>query len=57
MALAYVVLKMGGQLRAELDRAALVQAVTSWIPTEFWVIVGLSIGSLVVLGIVSWLKG
>lgn len=34
-----------------------VQAVTSWIPTEFWVIVGLSIGSLVVLGIVSWLKG
>ena len=33
-----------------------VQAVTSWIPTEFWVIVGLSIGSLVVLGIVSWLK-
>ena len=34
-----------------------VQAVTSWIPTEFWVVVGLSIGSLVVLGIVSWLKG
>lgn len=36
---------------------ALWQAVTSWIPTEFWVIVGLSIGSLVVLGIVSWVKG
>ena len=34
-----------------------VQAGTAWIPTEFWVIVGLSIGSLVVLGIVSWLKG
>ena len=34
-----------------------VQAVTSWIPTEFWVIVGLSIGSLGGLGIVSWLKG
>lgn len=34
-----------------------VQAVTSWIPTEFWVVVGLSIGSLVVLGIVSGLKG
>ena len=34
-----------------------VQAATSWIPTEFWVVVGLSIGSLVVLGIVSWLKG
>lgn len=34
-----------------------VQAVTSWIPTEFWVVAGLSIGSLVVLGIVSWLKG
>ena len=35
----------------------LVNDSTSWIPTEFWVIVGLSIGSLVVLGIVSWLKG
>lgn len=34
-----------------------VQAATAWLPTEFWVVVGLSIGSLVVLGIVSWLKG
>lgn len=34
-----------------------VGACTAWIPAEVWVIVGLSIGSLVVLGIVSWLKG
>lgn len=33
-----------------------VGACTAWIPAEVWVIVGLSIGSLVVLGIVSWLK-
>lgn len=32
-------------------------AMSAWIPTEIWVIVGLSLGSLVVLGIVSWLKG
>lgn len=34
-----------------------VQAATAWLPTEVWVLVGLSLGSLVVLGIVSWLKG
>ena len=34
-----------------------VGACTAWIPAEVWVIVGLSVGSLVVLGIVSWLKG
>ena len=34
-----------------------VGACTAWIPADIWVIVGLSIGSLVVLGIVSWLKG
>ena len=34
-----------------------VGACTAWIPAEVWVVVGLSIGSLVVLGIVSWLKG
>lgn len=32
-------------------------ACTEWIPADVWTIVGLSIGSLVVLGIVSWLKG
>lgn len=32
-------------------------ACTEWIPAEVWTVVGLSIGSLVVLGIVSWLKG
>lgn len=35
----------------------LVGACTAWIPADIWVIVGLSIGSFVVLGIVSWLKG
>lgn len=34
-----------------------VGACTAWIPADIWVIVGLSIGSFVVLGIVSWLKG
>mgnify|MGYP004462505503 CR=1 FL=1 len=34
-----------------------VGACTVWIPADVWAIVGLSIGSLVVLGIVSWLKG
>ena len=34
-----------------------VGACTAWIPADVWVVVGLSIGSLVVLGIVSWLKG
>ena len=34
-----------------------VGACTAWIPAEVWAVVGLSIGSLVVLGIVSWLKG
>ena len=34
-----------------------VGACTAWIPTEVWAVVGLSIGSIVVLGIVSWLKG
>ena len=32
-------------------------ACTEWIPAEVWTVVGLSIGSLVALGIVSWLKG
>ena len=32
-------------------------ACTAWIPADVWVVVGLSVGSLVVLGIVSWLKG
>ena len=58
-------LTLGGDITDAYDKYAggvdsalgFVQAVTSWIPTEFWVIVGLSIGSLVVLGIVSWLKG
>ena len=36
---------------------AFVGACTEWIPAEVWTVVGLSIGSLVVLGIVSWLKG
>lgn len=36
---------------------AFVGACTAWIPADIWVIVGLSIGSFVVLGIVSWLKG
>lgn len=36
---------------------AFVGACTVWIPAEVWTIVGLSVGSLVVLGIVSWLKG
>lgn len=36
---------------------AFVGACTEWIPAEVWTIVGLSVGSLVVLGIVSWLKG
>lgn len=36
---------------------AFVGACTEWIPAEVWTIVGLSAGSLVVLGIVSWLKG
>ena len=35
----------------------LVGACTAWIPADIWVIVGLSIGSFVVLGLVSWLKG
>lgn len=34
-----------------------VGACTAWIPADVWVVVGLSVGSLVVLGIVSWLKG
>lgn len=34
-----------------------VEACTAWIPAEIWAVVGLSIGSIVVLGIVSWLKG
>ena len=34
-----------------------VGACTAWIPADVWVVVGLSAGSLVVLGIVSWLKG
>lgn len=34
-----------------------VGACTAWIPAEVWAVVGLSIGSIVVLGIVSWLKG
>lgn len=34
-----------------------VGACTVWIPADVWVVVGLSAGSLVVLGIVSWLKG
>ena len=34
-----------------------VGAWTAWIPAAVWVVVGLSVGSLVVLGIVSWLKG
>lgn len=34
-----------------------VGACTAWIPAEVWAVVGLSVGSLVVLGIVSWLKG
>ena len=34
-----------------------VGACTAWIPADIWVVVGLSVGSLVVLGIVSWLKG
>lgn len=34
-----------------------VGACTAWIPADVWVIVGLSIGSFVVLGIVSWLRG
>ena len=33
-----------------------VGAGTAWIPADVWVVVGLSVGSLVVLGIVSWLK-
>lgn len=33
-----------------------VGACTAWIPADIWVVVGLSVGSLVVLGIVSWLK-
>ena len=33
-----------------------VGACTAWIPADVWVVVGLSVGSLVVLGIVSWLK-
>lgn len=36
---------------------AFVGACTAWISAEVWTIVGLSVGSLVVLGIVSWLKG
>ena len=36
---------------------AFVGACTEWIPADVWVVVGLSVGSLVVLGIVSWLKG
>lgn len=36
---------------------AFVGACTEWIPAEVWTVFGLSIGSLVVLGIVSWLKG
>lgn len=34
-----------------------VGACTAWIPADVWVVIGLSVGSLVVLGIVSWLKG
>lgn len=34
-----------------------VGACTAWIPADVWAVVGLSVGSLVVLGIVSWLKG
>lgn len=34
-----------------------VGACTAWIPAEIWTIIGLSLASLVVLGIVSWLKG
>lgn len=34
-----------------------VGACTAWIPAEVWAVVGLSVGSIVVLGIVSWLKG
>ena len=33
-----------------------VGAGTAWIPADVWVVVWLSVGSLVVLGIVSWLK-
>lgn len=34
-----------------------VGACTAWITADAWVVVGFSVGSLVVLGIVSWLKG
>ena len=34
-----------------------VGAYTAWIPAEIWTVIGLSLASLVVLGIVSWLKG
>ena len=34
-----------------------VGACTAWFPAEIWTIIGLSLASLVVLGIVSWLKG
>lgn len=34
-----------------------VGACTAWIPAEIWTVIGLSLASLVVLGIVSWLKG
>ena len=33
-----------------------VQTVTAWIPTEIWVVVGLSLASTVVLGIIRYLQ-
>ena len=34
-----------------------VGAAVSWVPTEVWVLLTLSVASLVVLGILNWLKG
>ena len=49
--------KYAGGVDSGLDVLGFVGACTAWIPADIWVIVGLSIGSFVVLGIVSWLKG
>ena len=34
-----------------------VGAAVSWIPAEVWILLTLSVASLVVLGILNWLKG
>ena len=55
-------LSLGGDIKEQYDGVVndsvlgFVGACTAWIPADVWVVVGLSVGSLVVLGIVSWLK-